>query len=231
MARQCSGLSAWNPRFAPNPAFATTTSMPPNASTAASASARTWSHSVTSHGTASARPDPPSSAATASMRSADRAASTTRCPAAAAPRAIASPMPLDAPVTSTTRPSSRHQPSRRRAYAPGNSPPQRRGLRDRRVAVGVRPGEQHPVAGPQVGEVVGRQHARLLALVDQAALRGAGVGLAAHGRQDRRPRGAAGGPVRVAARGGHLVGGVAGGRLRGGRLVVVGASWARCPGR
>ena len=42
------------------------------------ANACTWSHSVTSHGTASARPGPPSSAATAAIRSADRAASTTR---------------------------------------------------------------------------------------------------------------------------------------------------------
>ena len=54
---------------------------------------------VTSVGTASA---PGSSPASSSKRSARRAASTTRAPECASRRAVAAPMPDDAPVTMQT---------------------------------------------------------------------------------------------------------------------------------
>ena len=62
--------------LAPKPALAKTASIRPKRSSAAAAIASTWSHSVTSQRTASARSSPPSSAANASSCSTRRAAST-----------------------------------------------------------------------------------------------------------------------------------------------------------
>src|SRR6185312_4013515 len=103
IARQCSGVSLRKPRVAPKPAFAKTTSIRPKRSSAAVATASTWSHSVTSQATARAFSGP-SSAASASSASLRRAASTTRSPAATARRAVAAPIPVDPPVMRTTRP-------------------------------------------------------------------------------------------------------------------------------
>src|SRR3954453_7194236 len=79
--------------------------MPPKASTAARARSRTAAASVTSVGTASAPPPNAAQSRPASPRSARRrAASTTSAPRRAKARAAASPMPLDAPVTTTVAP-------------------------------------------------------------------------------------------------------------------------------
>ncbi|MDT4884654.1 hypothetical protein FQZ97_1208160 [compost metagenome] len=65
----------------------------------AAASAATDASEVTSHTTAR----PPISAASASIRSARRAAQTTSKPARARWRAVAAPIPLEAPVTTAMR--------------------------------------------------------------------------------------------------------------------------------
>jgi hypothetical protein len=64
--------------LAPKPALAKTTSTRPKASSAACTIASCWSNSVTSQVTAIARSSPPSSAASASSLSVERAASTSR---------------------------------------------------------------------------------------------------------------------------------------------------------
>ena len=64
----------------------------------ADASASTWLASVTSHVTAV----PPISSASASIRSVRRATQNTWNPASASARAVASPMPLLAPVTTAS---------------------------------------------------------------------------------------------------------------------------------
>src|SRR5690349_5222851 len=102
IARQCSGVSFRKPRVAPKPALAKTTSIRPKRSSAAAASASTWSHSVTSQATARALSGP-SSAARASSASRRRAASTTRSPPATARRAVAAPIPVEPPVITTMR--------------------------------------------------------------------------------------------------------------------------------
>src|SRR5215203_1726008 len=123
-SRKC-GTTAWEPFIAPSrlsstrrdwdssgissngphmlvPALLTHTSMPPKALIAASVRSRTRSGSVTSVGTASARP--PSSlqsCAASSSSSRRRAARTTLAPRLAKARAGARPMPLEAPVITT----------------------------------------------------------------------------------------------------------------------------------
>jgi hypothetical protein len=85
------------------PALFTMTSTRPHSASAASTRARTSVRSVTS--TRRLRAVPPAAsipAAMASSRSVRRAPSMTLAPWAARSRAIASPMPLDAPVTTTT---------------------------------------------------------------------------------------------------------------------------------
>ena len=87
------------------PALLTSTSSRPNSVTAASA--RRWrsSRRVTSVARLTARP--PRSricCASWSRRSVRRAPSTTAAPRSASSRAVASPMPLLAPVTATTLP-------------------------------------------------------------------------------------------------------------------------------
>ena len=84
-------------------ALLTQVSKPPKRRTAASASASTSSSFATSVGTARAWPPAPSiSAASASSAFFERAASTSLAPCRAAMRAVASPMPEDAPVTTMT---------------------------------------------------------------------------------------------------------------------------------
>jgi hypothetical protein len=75
----------------------------PKAATAASATARTWSKSVTSAGTVTTCP-PAAVISSASDPSAVavRAEATTRAPAAAKRLAASRPMPLEAPITTTT---------------------------------------------------------------------------------------------------------------------------------
>mmetsp|Transcript_30139 Transcript_30139/g.73434 ORF Transcript_30139/g.73434 Transcript_30139/m.73434 type:complete len:238 (-) Transcript_30139:84-797(-) len=89
------------------PLFSTTASsgLPAHFSPAATA-AFIASASVTSHCTATACASPPTAATSASSFSLRRAHATTRAPFATSSRTVASPMPADAPVTSTTRPSS-----------------------------------------------------------------------------------------------------------------------------
>ncbi len=86
------------------PALFTTTSTGPHALVAASKAAATWAGSVTSAGTATAWPPSATIRAAASSSSARRRATrATRAPAAPKATAVARPMPLDAPVTSTER--------------------------------------------------------------------------------------------------------------------------------
>src|SRR5438093_8876275 len=102
MLFQCSGVSSRKPRLAPKPAFAKDTSIWPNPARTVEAM-RSWSsHSVTSQRTTSARSGPPSSSASAFSFSSRRAASTSRYPASPARRAVASPIPLEAPVMRKT---------------------------------------------------------------------------------------------------------------------------------
>src|SRR4029450_12017221 len=91
--------SAWRA----TPALLTSTSTRPHRSTARATVASTASRSATSHASARARSSPPSAVASARRRSSRRATSTTRAPRAARSRASCSPMPLEAPVTITTR--------------------------------------------------------------------------------------------------------------------------------
>ncbi len=86
------------------PALLTSTSMPPSASAASSAMRLTWPGSAMSAWTTT-WPSPGSSSRSRTARSAEpRWWIATRSPAAAKAVAIARPMPLDAPVTSTARP-------------------------------------------------------------------------------------------------------------------------------
>src|SRR5690348_4511434 len=82
------------------PALFTRTSIRGCRSRMRAATASTASRSETSHGSAS----PPISSASASRRSARRARRTQRSPRRASRRAISAPMPEEAPVTTTTRP-------------------------------------------------------------------------------------------------------------------------------
>jgi hypothetical protein len=76
--------------------------MAPKVDTAASANSRTWAGSVTSVGTASARaPSASQSRAACSSRWRRLAARTTLAPRVAKALAVASPMPLEAPVITT----------------------------------------------------------------------------------------------------------------------------------
>ena len=84
--------------------------MRPNSAIAAFTSCSSWSVTVTSVGTTSARrPRSRTTAAVASRSASVRAASTTSAPASARPIAHPAPMPLPAPVTSATRPSRRNR--------------------------------------------------------------------------------------------------------------------------
>jgi len=85
------------------PALLTSPSRPPNPSFAPSTNARAWDSSVTSVSIASALPPSPVIfPASASIRSARRAASATEAPSAASASAVASPIPDEAPVIATT---------------------------------------------------------------------------------------------------------------------------------
>src|SRR5215204_5587023 len=96
-----SGTSSKRPHMLV-PALLTHTSIPPKAEIAASVRSRTRSGSVTSVGTASARPPSSSqSRAACSSSSRRRAARTTLAPRLAKALAVASPMPLEAPVITT----------------------------------------------------------------------------------------------------------------------------------
>src|SRR5215207_3392082 len=89
------------------PALLTRMSNRPSASTVRSTVVIACSRSVMSDSTASARPPPDSSSETsASSRSLRRATTATAAPWVARLRAVAAPMPLLAPVTSATVPSS-----------------------------------------------------------------------------------------------------------------------------
>src|SRR5688572_926435 len=87
-------------------------SMPPKASTVAATAARTWSSSRMSQRSASARPPRASISAAAvwmvpgrrGLGTEDFAAIATLAPSAAARRAMARPMPRDAPVTNSVLP-------------------------------------------------------------------------------------------------------------------------------
>src|SRR3954471_10348667 len=97
ISRQCSGESPRKLRWAPKPALAKTTSRRPKRSSARAAMLCWSSQTLTSAGIASARSSPPSSSASARSLSSDRAESTTRKPASTAWRAVAAPMPVEAP--------------------------------------------------------------------------------------------------------------------------------------
>jgi hypothetical protein len=85
------------------PALLTHVSKPPSSRAAVRATRSTSAGTPTSAGTALAVPPAaPISAASASSAAALRAVSTSRAPRAAAIRAVTSPMPLDAPVMTTT---------------------------------------------------------------------------------------------------------------------------------
>src|SRR5215210_6540071 len=97
------------------PALFTRMSTRPSSSLACRTRACAASSSVTSHSTESALPPLPLIRSTSSeSRSFRRAATTTDAPSAANASAVASPMPLDAPVITATLPSS---------FATGNSFP------------------------------------------------------------------------------------------------------------
>src|SRR5918995_1596629 len=89
------------------PALLTRISTLPNSSTAFWISPCAWLSSVTSQTAASTRPPLPLIRSTRSAsRSSLLAATTTTAPSAASASAVASPMPLEAPVTTATLPSS-----------------------------------------------------------------------------------------------------------------------------
>jgi UDP-N-acetylmuramoylalanine--D-glutamate ligase len=94
------GTSSKRP-YAITAAESAQTSIRPNRSTAASTSSSTSWLCVTSVGTTSG--SPPHAAATDSRSARPRAASTSRSPRAAKASAAALPIPLDAPVSTTTR--------------------------------------------------------------------------------------------------------------------------------
>src|SRR5919202_1435846 len=101
----------------PTPALLTSTSIRPYASIVLSTSRSTSVRAVTSVGTARARPPCRTiSSASAWIRSARRAASTTAAPWRASSRAVAAPIPLEAPVTTATLP----RISRPRAMCPSH---------------------------------------------------------------------------------------------------------------
>lgn len=85
------------------PALFTSTSIPPNRSTAPAISASTCAGSATSQDRNTA--SPPAEAISATVPSpAAMSATTTRAPSAARARAVAAPMPPAAPVTTATFP-------------------------------------------------------------------------------------------------------------------------------
>src|SRR5579884_3276504 len=88
----------------PIPAAFTSTSIRPNARTAAATSASTSARFVMSAGTTRTRsPNGASSAASASSSASPSAARTTRIPRAKNARTVAAPIPPDAPTTTATR--------------------------------------------------------------------------------------------------------------------------------
>ena len=97
------------------PAFATSTSSPPNVATAAATASATWDGSVVSPATAR----PFTSAATASMGSGRLPVTTTDAPSRANSRAVAAPIPVPPPLMSATLPSSRTRAPSFRALASG----------------------------------------------------------------------------------------------------------------
>src|SRR5918992_96378 len=99
------------------PALLTTVSSRPSSALTRSTAANACKRSVMSAATTRARPA--SSAASCSKRSARRATSATVAPRAASALAVASPIPLLAPVTSATVPSSRSAMS---AHVPEEGP-------------------------------------------------------------------------------------------------------------
>src|SRR3954469_12021554 len=101
--RRCSSrCSDVNGARSITPALLIRTSTPPSSSLTRCAAATSESRSVTSASMAIA--PSPSSSASAWMRPARRASNATREPLAASARAVASPMPDDAPVMTATRP-------------------------------------------------------------------------------------------------------------------------------
>ena len=103
----CSNCCSWSEARSPGvdaPALLNMQSSRPKRSTARSTSAAISASCMTSARANTALP--PSNRASRSPRSADRPAMTTRAPSAANSRAVASPMPLVAPVMIATLPSS-----------------------------------------------------------------------------------------------------------------------------
>src|ERR687889_2566543 len=101
----------WSERLLPTvesnmiPALLTRMSILPNSSTALSTRSWACSSSVTSHLTATAFPPSWVTLSTSSSRrSLRRAPATTAAPSATSARTVASPMPLEAPVTTATLP-------------------------------------------------------------------------------------------------------------------------------
>src|SRR6266516_520784 len=95
--------SRWSPPNGPSsitPALLTRTSTLPNSRSTTSAAATIEARSVTSATIGNARP--PSSPASVSMRSERRASNATRYPLPTNARAVASPIPEDAPVMTAT---------------------------------------------------------------------------------------------------------------------------------
>ena len=100
------GASTTGPRSI-TPALLTRMSSRPWLATVCATAASAAARSVTSASITDAlAPPAPSSSASALSRSPRRATSVTAAPSAASRRAVASPMPLDAPVTIATVPSS-----------------------------------------------------------------------------------------------------------------------------
>ncbi len=105
MRRNSSSVVSSKSDQAMTPALLTQASIRPHRSSAARATPSTCSLTVTSQGTTSASaPRSSTSRAVASRSSTRRAASTRRAPLSASASAIAFPLPLEAPVTTTTRP-------------------------------------------------------------------------------------------------------------------------------
>ena len=98
-----SGVVSSNPATSSTPAMCTQVSSRPYLSTARSATASIWAGSVTSATTAVAVPPAASISATSDLSpGSPRAATTTFAPCSAKRRAVARPMPLEAPITTTT---------------------------------------------------------------------------------------------------------------------------------
>src|SRR5438067_6957670 len=164
------------------PAFATSTSSPPNNSSTRANAVATAAGSATSATSAPASPSTSSSSAI----------ETTRAPSDANRRAVAAPIPLVPPVTTTRRPSSRpivatlrrERRAERRDVQHG--PPVERELRV------VRP-EREPAVLPEDDAVAGHVEGKLLAGDDHVPGREVDV----HRRRPVRDEGVPGAPDRV----------------------------------